>query len=319
MKFKSYLHESQLDEALITLGNKRPKFGQVVLLAGGAGSGKGFVTDKLLGIQGKIMDVDQVKSQIIHPGTLALNKKVQDKYGIDVTKLNLRNPDDVALLHKINDELGVSKKVQSQFLDSQRNKDRLPNVIFDTTMKSKKKLMDLVEAVEAAGYKNENIHVVWVVNDVKKAIQQNLSRSRIVPEEILMQTHELVSATMSELLKDDISKYVGGDVWLVFNKQFADSTLEFANNRFKDTATTTWAKAKGWSQKEISVIKSKAGKSGSYVKDVIMFKAKHKGKNPLPFSEIGSLFLRRIKAYVPASTTKMWEALEQKLEESLNK
>lgn len=319
MKFKSYLSENTLDEALITFGNKRPEFGQVILLAGGAGSGKGFVTDTLIGVQAKVMDVDQVKSQIIHPGTVKLNKKVQDKYGIDVTKLNLRNPDDVALLHKINDEMGFSSKVQKQFLDAQRHPDRLPNVIFDTTLKSMKKLTDLVASVEAAGYKNENIHVVWVVNDVNKAIQQNMSRSRIVPEEILMQTHELVSATMASLLKDDISKYVGGDVWLVFNKQFADSTLAFAQKRFVDTATTTWAKAKGWKQKDLAVIKSKAGKSGSYVKDVIMFKAKHKGKRPLPFSDIGSLFLKRIKAYVPASTTKMWESLEQKLQESLNK
>ncbi len=34
MKFKEYL---KLDEVLITFGGKRPKFGQVVLLAGGAG------------------------------------------------------------------------------------------------------------------------------------------------------------------------------------------------------------------------------------------------------------------------------------------
>jgi len=37
MKFKNYLSEERLDEVLITLGKRRPKFGQIVLLAGGAG------------------------------------------------------------------------------------------------------------------------------------------------------------------------------------------------------------------------------------------------------------------------------------------
>ncbi len=317
MNFKNYLTEQSLDEALITFGNKRPKFGQVILLAGGAGSGKGFVTDTLIGVQAKIMDVDQVKSQIIHPGTLKLNKKIRAKYGIDVTKLNLKNPADVALLHKINDELGISQKVQDQFLRSQRNTEHLPNIIFDTTMKSENKLKYLVSSVEAAGYKNENIHIVWVINDVDKAVKQNLSRERVVPEDILIQTHQLVSGTMSGLLKGDISKYIGGDVWVVFNKQFADSTLEFANKHFADTATTTWAKAKGWTQKQLGVIKSKSNSSGSYVKDVVMFKVKDKNKKQIPFSEIGSLYLKRIKSYVPKDTIKMWEALEQNLQESL--
>ena len=36
----------QLQEALITFGGKPyPKFGNIVILAGGAGSGKGFIRD----------------------------------------------------------------------------------------------------------------------------------------------------------------------------------------------------------------------------------------------------------------------------------
>ena len=37
-------------EKLITFGGKAyPKFGNIVIMAGGAGSGKGFVKDKLVG------------------------------------------------------------------------------------------------------------------------------------------------------------------------------------------------------------------------------------------------------------------------------
>ena len=46
-------------EALITFGGQAyPKFGNVVIMAGGAGSGKGFVKDKLVGVEGFTFDVD---------------------------------------------------------------------------------------------------------------------------------------------------------------------------------------------------------------------------------------------------------------------
>jgi hypothetical protein len=65
LSFKQYLNEnlSELTEALITFsGQAYPKFGNVVILAGGAGSGKGFVKDKLIGIEGFNFDVDELKS-----------------------------------------------------------------------------------------------------------------------------------------------------------------------------------------------------------------------------------------------------------------
>jgi len=62
-----------INEKLITLGN-RPKFEQVVILAGGAGSGKGFVTNNILGIEGNVIDVDKIKK------LLQATKKPEGKY-----------------------------------------------------------------------------------------------------------------------------------------------------------------------------------------------------------------------------------------------
>ena len=57
MKFSEFL-----SEALMTFGpGAYPKFGNVVILAGGAGSGKGMQKDKLLGINGVNLDVDAIK------------------------------------------------------------------------------------------------------------------------------------------------------------------------------------------------------------------------------------------------------------------
>lgn len=292
MNFKSFLQQAQLDEALITFGNKRPKYNQAVIIAGGAGSGKGFVIENLIGIQAKVLDVDQIKGMIIHPGTPKLNQKIMDKYGIDVTKMDLRNPEEVSKLHHINDEMGISQKVQDQFfLDMERlaKKELLPNVIFDSTMKSEKKLREIVETLSAAGYKHENIHIVWVVNDVNVAKQQNKERDRVVPEDILVQTHELVAANMSVLLKTSgLDKYVGGDVWFVFNKKFVDSTLVFSGNAAQDP-----------------MFSKKAGK-GAYVKDAVLLKVKAKGKRSMSYSEIADKYVLKIGSYIPKSVKNLW-------------
>src|SRR6056300_398760 len=56
--------EEQLDEKLITYNN-RAQYGQVVFLAGGAGSGKGFAGSHFLDSAGfKVRDVDEMKKQL---------------------------------------------------------------------------------------------------------------------------------------------------------------------------------------------------------------------------------------------------------------
>jgi hypothetical protein len=68
MSFKRYIDflNDVLNETLVTFGGKAyPKYGNVVLLGGGAGSGKGFVLSKLLGIEGKVFDVDALKTFIL--------------------------------------------------------------------------------------------------------------------------------------------------------------------------------------------------------------------------------------------------------------
>ena len=62
-------------EKLITFGGKAyPKYGHIVLMAGGAGSGKGFILSNLVGLEGKVFDVDELKTW--HQGLL-LSKEDQ--------------------------------------------------------------------------------------------------------------------------------------------------------------------------------------------------------------------------------------------------
>lgn len=92
LSFQSFIQESftDLTEALITFaGQAYSKFGNVIILAGGAGSGKGFVKNKLIGAEGYNFDVDELKSLSMR--TPKIIEKIKAEFGVDPSKLDLKN------------------------------------------------------------------------------------------------------------------------------------------------------------------------------------------------------------------------------------
>jgi hypothetical protein len=264
-------HYKLISEKLITFGGLRPAFGNVVIMAGGAGSGKGFVLDKLIGIEGKVFDVDALKEMALK--SELLSSRMKEQFGLDATKLNLKNPDDVFKLHEVVDVIKLSDRKQDIIFKTIMTSapDRKPNLIFDVTMKSLSKLAKITAQVQRLGYEKANIHIVWVVNEMETAIQQNRERDRQVPVSILKDTHKHVSYTVKELLTGGelIRKYMDGDFWLVFNKKYTDSLFAVSDN------------------------------GGSYIKDAVYTKVKPQGKPLMPLSDISDDVINKIKQYVP--------------------
>lgn len=274
---KSFKDFVSLDEALITFGGKAyPKFGQVVILAGGAGSGKGFTLEKLLGIEGITLDVDALKKLVM--GSTKLAAEIKAKTGHDVKTMNLKNPDNVATLHHvIADVFNVSNKNQARVYAgiAAAPEDRKPNLIFDVTLKSMSKLASIARDVEALGYQKENIHIVWVMNDVHIAMQQNLKRDRVVPKEILMDTHEGAALTMAKILNmgDSLKQYMDGDIWISFNKVGIDSEVK------------------------------KSDKGGMFVVKSNYIKVKAKGKPQKSIDQLDKELVAKVAAYAPKTDT----------------
>lgn len=274
---KSFKDFVSLDEALITFGGKSyPKFGQVVILAGGAGSGKGFTLEKLLGIEGITLDVDALKKLVM--GSTKLAAEIKAKTGHDVKTMNLKNPDNVATLHHvIADVFNVSNKNQARVYAgiAAAPEDRKPNLIFDVTLKSMSKLASIARDVEALGYQKENIHIVWVMNDVHIAMQQNLKRDRVVPKEILMDTHEGAALTMAKILNmgDSLKQYMDGDIWISFNKVGIDSEIK------------------------------KSDKGGMFVVKSNYIKVKAKGKPQKSIDQLDKELVAKVAAYAPKTDT----------------
>lgn len=219
-----------LNEALVTFDNKAyPKYGQVVILAGGTGSGKGYVISNLLGISAKVIDVDAVKQLALKTGSIA--DKIKALTGKDADSFDFKNPEDVRAVHvALSDILGIIPALQATINKAiaQNNLDRLPNIIFDVTLKEFSRFENIAKMVELMGYQKDNIHLVWVINDIDVAVKQNQERDRIVPNDILVDTHVGAAKTLKQIvsLADDLTQYMNGDIWFVFNnREENDSTI----------------------------------------------------------------------------------------------
>ena len=262
-------------EKLITFGGKAyPKFGNIVIMAGGAGSGKGFVKDKLVGIEGRVFDVDELKT--LAAKTPIIRKRVMDEFGVDLEKLaaNLKTAENVAKLHEIiGDAMNLpDKRMQVMYASVlSAPADRKPNIIFDVTLKDLRKLEKLTRQVSGIGYEKKNIHIVWVVNDIEVAKSQNVKRDRTVPVEILVNTHRGASQTMLDIINmgKSLKKYMDGDIVFAFNKVGVDS----------DVAVS--------------------GKGGMYIKDANYFYVKRAGKQVQSADSISKDLRAKIASYVP--------------------
>lgn len=284
LKFRE--KEDELNEALITFGGKAyPNFGHFLILAGGGGSGKGFVKDKLIGLTGKSIDVDHIKELAI--ASTKFSAKIKEETGHDIKSFDLRKSENVSKIHEILGSMyKTDKKLMSTFSKSilLATPDRKPNIIMDVTLKDMKKMKDLSKWAEELGYAKSNIHLVWVVNDVEVAVSQNAGRPRVVPVDILIGTHEGAANTMKEILSMGmaINRYLDGDIVLAFNKYKIDSTE----------------------------VNSKSG--GSYLKDVNYVYMKRTGKPMISVNDMEQEIYAKIKSYVPKGTT--WDKNENVLE-----
>ena len=197
----------QLDEKLI-MYNQGKRYGQVVFLAGGAGSGKGFAQNNFMEADKfKVFDVDELKKLFI---------KVR---GLD---MNLRNPEDVFKLHMMVKGSGVKDKrllALAKSLSQSKSKDTLPNLMFDVTLKEIDDIKEMMPMLTALGYDSKNIHVTWVLTDYYVAVKANQERERVVPDDILLQTHVGASKTMSNIIKGKLPRGVDGEVRVILNNR----------------------------------------------------------------------------------------------------
>jgi len=220
------------------LYNNGAKYGQIVFLAGGAGSGKGFAVQHFMqGSDFKIRDVDELKIAFQKLDSLGkfTTQDLLDKYGdkiserdkdlikkelidkkLRMNQLDLKTPTHVYILHVLIRATDVKNKTLDLMLAG-AEKGQLPNLIFDSTFKEVSDMTDVLPKLFDAGYEPKNIHVSWVLTNYQIAIKNNKSRSRVVPEDILLATHAGAAQTVYNLVTTAMPPTVQGGIYVILN------------------------------------------------------------------------------------------------------
>ena len=231
------INEEQLNEKLMVYNNRKP-YGQVVFLAGGAGSGKGFASNHFLDKEMfKVRDVDKMKKQlqILNrlgkididgilkkygkniPAKEIENIRSIQSQGFQLRNLQLKQPNHVRALHQLVKAMGIKDSSLEKLLVGKDNPETLPNIMFDITAKDVSDITKVVPMLKKAGYQSKNVHLTWILTNFVTALENNKQRERMVPEDILLKTHEGAANTVWGLITKAMPKGVNGRVDVILN------------------------------------------------------------------------------------------------------
>ena len=223
LTFSQYLQEK------LIMYQQGKKYGQIVFLAGGAGSGKGFAIKNFMqGQLFKIRDVDEWKKAFMKMAD------VKDKFP-EIKGLNLKNPKDVYKMHMFVKKNGIKDKSLDLLLRD-ANSDRLPNIMFDITMKDASDIGDVIPKLTEAGYDSKNIHLTWVLTNYAVAIVNNRNRARVVPEDIMLLSHEGAAKSMYDVIRGKLPRGLNGGVRVILNNR--ENTIPYVDPKTKEPIRT---------------------------------------------------------------------------------
>lgn len=271
-----------IDAKALNLGDRSvafPPYNQAIILAGGAGSGKGFIINNVLSVQGKVFDPDDLKKKVPLIADDNAKRLFEQTFGYRISDTDLSKPAHVSNLHSFIKKMGYESRIYEAFFKANMSNRHKPNVIFDSTARNMAKIRQIADWLDFGGYELYNRHLVWVLNDLEVAIDQNKKRSRKVGVDILLNTHEGSSLTINNLIRSNSRQYFDGDVWIVFNR-LTDTIVE------ERKARTNFGQSKSMTHE---------------LKKYTAFQLKQMGKDWMPVDQIETQILNKINNYVPDS------------------
>jgi len=155
---------------------------KAILLAGGPGSGKGFIVKQIIGKQGPVSGL----------GAVVLNSDVFFEKALLKTKLPLNiDPKDVLTFAKQMEQRDIAKKIAKSRLNNILN-GMLP-LVLDGTGRDRKKILDQAEALRNIGY---DVGMIFVNTSLEVAIARNEKRARKVPPKLVTQAWNNVQKSL---------------------------------------------------------------------------------------------------------------------------
>lgn len=215
-----------IENRVVTFGGTTyPDNGWCVILSGGPGSGKGYVSAKQLPIDGKIINVDKFKEMYVKMSNGVINGEDYDS----------RNPEHVSFVHyAVKDKKWKEKYKDNIFNSDAHNSELLPNIIFDMTGdKPEESVVSIVKDAKDLGY---NTMLVWVVSSRSESIIRNLQRPRRVSDEVLHTIHNNLLRQMPPFLDSPASVKYLDDAWIIFGSTDDVTRPNFSDEEAKDVA-----------------------------------------------------------------------------------
>lgn len=207
-----------LENRVISFGGVTPTYGECIILAGGTGSGKGFIK-KIIDADFRTYDVDELKSKYER---LLKQGKLKDK----LKDFDWSNPEDVTELHmRVKDHGWKEKQINLIFRNkSNPNKEAsnskiLPNLLFDRVSGKIEDITEIATRAKTLGY---NVTLVWVLCNFDVAKINNSVRYRRVSDDILKDAHDNAYKTITDLLNNkypNFNDYID-NAWIGYSAGF---------------------------------------------------------------------------------------------------
>lgn len=219
-RFRKFLQEK------LILPNKGKRYGQVVILAGGAASGKTFAKKHFIRSEDyKVIDPDQVKYLMI-----ALANQGSEHFK-DVKGADMSNPDDAQKVHNTMNDMRLGTRRRDVMYGDNPNRSELPNLMFDRTLAWDSELTSITRKLVKAGYKQEDIHVIWILTDFQFALMVNKKRKRTLADEVILFTHKGAKTSIVNFLFGRTSALANGEVYVIFGGP--ENTMYYVDNKGK--------------------------------------------------------------------------------------
>lgn len=188
-----------LENTVIGFKKKTPTYGECIILAGGGGSGKGYIKN-IIDADFKTYDVDDLKKKYIK----LLN---QGKLNDELKDFDFKNPEDVTDLHLRVKEHGWKDKQIDLIFRNKWNPNKeannskiLPNLLFDRVSGKIEDITEIATRAKTLGY---NVTVVWVLCNLEVAKVNNRIRERYIDEKtVLIPAHKDCYKTMTDLFNN---------------------------------------------------------------------------------------------------------------------
>ncbi len=208
ISFKQYITELYISP------HNGAKYGQVIFLVGGAGSGKSTAIRKFINSTNyKIINPDDLKALLIRAG-----KKGSPAFA-EVGNIDPNTPTGSQEIHKFMRDKKIGPKRAKIMMAALADVKTLPNLLFDRTFSFAGEFKKISQGLIKVGYKSENIHVVFVMTDVEMAVKRNLERSRSLPTEIVRGTNVEAKKRFAELFfKRAKGAVANGDYYIIINR-----------------------------------------------------------------------------------------------------